>query len=548
MDRPGVNCALAPEMGPPLSPAPAVPGASALFLSLLWLAACTGGTSGPAVSPGIGKRVAAADARALVPSADGGWLAWLDGCHVARGQYLPPGTANCDLRLAPSTGGEVKRVAGAVTTLPQGISWSPVGATLAVLADFDYAAGSGTLVLWRDGRAAELARDVTFHGFGAHGELGFVSGGTLSVLLPGEAAPRAVAGADGIASFELSPAEFPTCDTKDGLLVRLAARRTRAAGGQLLTADCRMDAIHPLERRRVAEYGFSGKGSHLGYTAEGKGGSELRLVQVGWSVVGWTIGKGAQSFAFAPDGATLAWIAEAVPGKQGDLYVAEPGGAPKLLAREVGDYRWARGAPRLAWIESYDPRVRSGTLGAGGPGMGPRSLGRNVTDIEISADGRAVAFLQHTTRGGYSVDLGLASLGAPASAAPVAVAQGVFGFSFSPDGKWLYYRTRCVRNGEGCDLERIPAAGIPKDGKPELIAPGMKSFEFDPRDPSRLLIGWQRSDRQALDIGLFGAGGLVRLDQSVLPGSARFLGPDSRRVGYVVNDPKRAGIYVAEPR
>jgi hypothetical protein len=520
---------------------------AALFLLLVTLAACTGGTSTPAAgTPNAGRRIASGEARVFTASPDGAWVAWLDGCHVARGQYLPPGTANCDARVAPAAGGEARRVAGAVTTLPHGLGWSPSGASLAILADYDYAAGGGTLVLWRDGSATELARDVTFHGFGAHGELGFVSGGRMSVLLPGDASPRAVAGADAIATFELSPAEFPTCDDKDGLLVRLAARRTRAAGGQLLTAGCRLDAVRPLEQRRVAEYGFSGEGSHLAYTLEGKGGSELRLVQVGWSLAGWTVGKGVQSFAFAPDGRTLAWIGDVTPATQGNLYAVEPGGAPKLLAREVGDYRWARNAPRLAWIERYDPRVRSGTLGAGGPGLAPRSLGRNVTDVEISADGLAVAFLQHTTRGGYSVDLGLASLVAPAGAAPPGVAQGVFGFSVSPDGKWLYYRTRCVRNGEGCDLKRIPAAGVPKDGKPALIAPGMKSFEFDPRDPSRLLIGWQRSDRQALDIGLFGAGGLVRLDQSVLPGSARFLGPDSRRVGYVVIDPKRAGVYVAE--
>lgn len=512
---------------------------------LLLLAACTGGSSDPAAKPaGLGRQLASATARAMLPSADGAWLAWLDGCHVALGQRLPPGTANCDLRVVPAAGGEAKRIAGAVTTLPHGLSWSTTGAALAAVADYDYAAGSGTLVVWRGGAATELARDVTFHGFGSNGELGFVSGGKLSVLLPGEAAPRVIEGADGIATFDLSPAIFPSCDA-GGPRVRLAARRKLVEGGQLLVSDCRLLQATPVESRPVAEYGFSAPGAHLAYTVQGRKGPELRVVPLVGAETGATVGTGAQGFAFAPDGKTLAYIGDVSPGRQGNLYLAASGRPVARVAKEVGDFRWASKAPRVAWLEGYDPRVRSGALGVGGPGTPTRTFGRNITDFDLSADGRSVAFLQHTTRGGYSVDLGLARLDIP-DAAAVSVAQGVFGFSFSPDGKWLYYRTRCTRNGEGCDLERVPAAGLPKDGKPEPIAEGMKSFEFDPRDPSRLLVGWQRMDREALDIGVWEAGKLLRVDQSVLPGSARFLGPDSRRVGYAVVDPKRAGVYVAE--
>jgi hypothetical protein len=516
---------------------------------LLLLAACGPRSNDPpkaAAAPPGGTRVASGEARAFSASADGAWVAWLDGCHVARGQYLPPGTANCDLRIAPSAGGEAKRVAGAVSTLSQAVSWSPGGATLAALGDYDYAAGSGTLVLWRNGTATELGRGVTFHGFGRNGELGFVSEGKLSVLLPGEAAPRQVAGADGIASFDFSPAACPTGLAVDGPEVRLSARRTLAAGGQLLVADCSLKAARPLVKRRVSDYGFSRTGSTLVYTVEAKGGAELRRVGLLRGILDAKVGTGAAAYSFAPDGRTLAFIGDVTPGKQGSLYLVEPGHAAERAAKEVGEFRWAAKAPRVAWLEKYDPRVRSGVVGAGGPGLAPITFGRNVTDFDISSDGKFVAFLQHTARGGYSVDLGLGTLDGKAGAPPASVAQGVFGFSFSPDAKWLYYRTRCVRNGEGCDLERVPAAGLAKDGKPEPIAQGMKSFEFDPRDPSRLLIGWQRMDRAALDIGVWQGGKLVRVDETVVPGSARFLGPDSRRIGYAVNDPKRAGVYVVE--
>lgn len=498
--------------------------------------------------PGLGKRVFEGPVRALTAAPDGSWLAFLDGCRDVKAQVLPPQTASCDLRVAPAAGGDARRIARAVTTLPHGVGWSADGA-LAALADYEYPTASGTLVLWRasGGEARPLGSGVTFHGFGARGELGFVAGGKLSVLLPGESAPRQVEGADSIASFELSPAAFPPCGYRDGLLVRLVARRTYPAGGQLLASDCALREAHAVERGHVGEYGFAPAASpHLAYTVQGKDGAELKLVQTAESVASWTVGRGARSFAFAPSGRSVAFVADVVPGKQGNLHLASPGGKDALVSREVGELLWAKGADRLAWLEAYDPRVRSGTLGAGGPGLAPRTFAQNVSDFELSPDGKHLAFLQHTTRGGYSVDLGLAHLDAAAGEKPTIVAQGAFGFAFSPDGSWLYYRTRCVRNAEACDLERIPAAGPAPGGKPEAVAQGVKSFEFDPRDPARLLVTWQRLDSVSLDIGVWKDGKLVSVDTAVLPGSARFLGPDSRRLAYVVSNPKRQGVYVAE--
>jgi hypothetical protein len=266
------------------------------------------------------------------------------------------------------------------------------------------------------------------------------------------------------------------------------------------------------------------------------------------------LGKDVTSFAFSRGGEAIAWLGGVRPGAQGNLMVAPvPGaaaGAPRgpaqaILGREVGELRWASRAARLAWLERYDPRVRSGRVGAGGLDLPARTYADNVSDVEISPDGKHLAWLQHTTRGGYSVDLALAALDAPRDAAPRSVGQGVFGFAFSPDARWLYYRTRCTRNGEACDLERV-ATDSAAGATPELVAQGVKSFEFDPRDPGRLLLGWQRMDMVALDVGVWRAGKLVSVDTAVVPGTARFLGPDSRRLVYAVARPKRAGVYVAE--
>ncbi len=459
-----------------------------------------------------------------------------------KAQLLPPETASCDLRVVSAGGGGAEKVASGVTTLGHGVAWSPDGGALAVLADYDYAGATGTLLLVRGGAALPVAKDVTFHGFGAHGELGVVSGGRLGVLLPGEEEPKAVEGADAVASFDVSP-RYP-CDDANG--ARLLARRTYASGGQLLVAGCSgLHSARRFEGGQVGDYGFDPSGSQFAYTVRVGDGTELRLAQAAASAAR-TIARGAQSFQFAPSGAALAFLADAIPGKQGNLHIVERGRADALLARDVGELRWAARAPRLAWLEKYDARVRAGTVGFGGPGLTPRAVAPNVSDFDLSADGRHLAFLQHTTRGGYSVDLAVADLDAPKEAKPRAIAQGAFGFAFSPDGQWLYYRTRCVRNAEACDLERVPAAGLAPGGKPEAIAPGVKSFEFDPRDPGRLLVTWQRKDIVALDVAVWADGTLTRVDTSVLPGSARFLGPDSRRVAYAVADRKRQGVYVAE--
>jgi hypothetical protein len=515
---------------------------TAALVGLITLAACSASKEAP---PGLGRRVTSGAVRGVAASPDGAWLAYLDGCREAKASVLPLGTASCDLRVVASAGGQGARIAEAVTTLPHGLAWSEDGA-LAALGGYEYPTASGALVLWRGGEVRPLASGVTFHGFGTHGELGWIAGGRLSVLLRGEVEPRRVEGADGVASFELAPADPSSCGRPGGPVVRLAARRTRAAGGQLLVGGCDLRDVRAAEPGQVGEYGFSRAGLHLAYTVQGKEGAELRLVGTTSRAAPATLGRGAQGFAFARSGRSLAFVAGAAPGRQGDLHVVADGGKDAVLGREVGEFRWARDAERVAWLERYDPRVRSGTLGAGGPGLPPRTFAQNVSDFELSPDGKHVAFLQHTTRGGYSVDLGLGHLDAPAGAAPASVAQGAFGFSFSPDGRWLYYRTRCTRNAEACDLERIPAAGLAAGAKPEVVAPGVKSFEFDPRDPSRLLVGFQRMDLVALDVAVWADGRLVGVDTHVLPGSARFLGPDSRRVAYAVVDPKRQGVYVAD--
>jgi hypothetical protein len=518
-------------------------------------AACSAGDGAP---KGLGKRVFDGPVRALSAAPDGAWLALLDGCAEVKGQALPPQTASCDLKLVPASGeAGARKVASAVTTLPQGVLWAPRGHVLAALSEYDYVTASGKLLMVAAGEGAvePVADGVTFQGFGSgtHAlELAAVARGRLVAKELGTGA-EPLPGAEGVASFEVHPDAGKVPPGRVALLARQAA----SGGGALLgfgkaLARPASDAAAtgaPVFASRIAEragdYAFAPRGDAYAYTVLGRDGYELFLAGAGAGPA--RLAAQVHGFAFARDGTAIAFVAGAAPGTQGDLFVS-PVAAPKpaRFAREVGEFRWARDAARLAWLEKYDPRVRAGTLGAGGPGLAPRALASNVSDLEISPDGEHLAFLQHTTRGGYSVDLALAHLSAPPDAKPASVAQGVFGFAFSPDGAFLYYRTRCTRNAEACDLERVPATGPAPGAAPEKIADGVKSFEFDPRDPARLLVTWQRKDMVALDVAVWERGKLTSIDTAVLPGSARFLGPDSRRVAYVVAAPKRQGVYVAE--
>lgn len=498
--------------------------------AILLAAACSR-SEAPA---GLGRRVAASQAEALRPSPDGQFLAYLDACAPLSQRGVPPGTSVCDLRVVPATGGEPVRVARGITTLPGSFAWAAEGHVLAALEGFDLGAGAGQLVAWTPGGPPrQLGEGVSYWAFAPRGRLlGFSWRGQLHLWRPGAGA-EPVEGATGVAAFAFHP------EGEAGAPL-LLARRALQAGGELL-------AVTPGRKLVVlggpaGDYAFSPPGDRIAFTERSGDGHDLHLVRASpLGAKGAALGEGVAAFSFSRDGAALAYLAGVAPGRQGDLFAVPGAGRPERLARGVGELRWAQAALRLAWLEQYDPRVRAGTLATGLPGQAPRVLGRNVSAYDLAPDGRSIAFLEHVTQGGYSVDLRRARLEPEGPAETVA--RGVFGFDFAPDGKAIWYRAGCTRNGEACDLY---AVGPSPGEEPHRMAEGVKSFEFDRRAGQRLLLGWSRQDRVALDLGLWEGGKITAIDRSAVPGSAFFLGPDSRRVAYLLNDPKRPGVYVAE--
>ena len=476
---------------------------------------------------GLGRRVAEGPIQALRASADGGYLAFLHRCEPVKDRTLPPGTGSCELAVVASGGGRARSIARGVTTLPQGFAWSGAGHALAALGEYDHVEGLGTLVAWWGEAPRRMAAGVGFYALDRGGRAAWVSGGQLFLAGAEGAAPAPVAGAERVATFEFGGGEG----------IELLARRTARAGGELLAVrDHAAKALAP----DVREYAFARAGGRFAFTS---GKSQALTVGAGDGLRPAHLGRDVHAFLFSPRGDAIAYVADAAPGRQGDLWLAASGSAPVRLAERVGEPRWTADGSRLAWLQEYDPRSRTGTLSVGGPGVKPTPLGKNVSDFDLTSDGASIAYLVHETAGGYSVDLSLAARGERSL-----VSKGVFGFAFSPDGRWLYYRTSCVREAESCDLFRVPAAGLPPGGKPEPIAQGVKSFDFAPGRPDRLLLSWARKDRVALDLALWEGGRLTAVDTYALPGSAQFLGGDPGRIAYAVVDAKRAGAYVAEVR
>jgi hypothetical protein len=475
---------------------------------------------------------------ALRPSPDGTRLAWLARCARPPVAGLPREALACDLLVAPAAGGEPRRVAGGVSSLEGSFAWGADG-SLAALADHDPAAGSGSLVVARPGgEPRTLAPAVSFWGFGPGGALGLVAAGELRVAQAG-GEPLPVRGATGVATFEFHPRDAG----------QLLARRRGAAGGELLRVAGGVAQV--LGGSAAGDYAWSPDGSFVAATVRGAAGAwDLRLWRAGRAGPGAVLGTAVQGFAFSKDGGALAFLAGVAPGRNGDLLVASLAGvedearvraAP--LARGVGDFRWAAAARRIAWLEGFDARIRAGTLGAGGEGMPAVTFAGNVTAYDLSPSGAQVAFLEHVTAGGYSVDLKLSPAGAAAAGT---VARGAFGFEFSPDGRWLYYRAGCIRNAEACDLWRLPATGLAPGQSPERIADGVKGFEFDRARPGRLLLSFARTDLAALDLAVWDEGKVRPLGAAALPGSAAFLPPDGRRVAWIGVAPGDAGIFVAD--
>lgn len=349
------------------------------------------------------------------------------------------------------------------------------------------------------GAAQRVADGVAATGgsfaWGPSSRIAFVAGGDLQVASPDGALAR-VRGGAGAGNFAFAPAP-------GGVL----AAMVRGAGGARDLAVWRESGGEPV-----------------------------------------VLARDVASFAFSPDGALLGAIVGVAPGRNGDLVVVPVGAegkappSPVVVAHAVGEFRWAPGATRLAWLEGFDPRIGAGTLASAMPGGPQVSFAPRVTAFELSPSGDQLAFVRHVTEGTYTAQL---ELSPSHEAVPAEVTREAASFEFSSDGRWLYFLSGCAPAGDRCALFRAPA-GLGTGQSPERLAAGVVGFALDRWHPDRVLVSFARRDGAGVDLALWSGGKLLPLDRTVLAGSPRFLPPDGRRVAYVVSLPARAGVHVVD--
>jgi hypothetical protein len=448
----------------------------------------------PRTAPPIpaGRRISEEAATALAASPDGSRLAWLAGCAAGAGM----GPIGCSLLVAPVEGGSPVRVADGVAPAAGSFAWNADG-SLSALARRDPVNGAGELVAWRAGAAPRIVapRATAFTG-GPGGEIAFAADGELFAVPPG-GEPSRLDGGGG--AFEIAIAPAP--------------------------------------------------GRALAARARGAGGSPVLLLWRGASGEPVVVARDVGSFAFSPDGAWLAAVAGVVPGTEGSLVAVPVSPAPGSaagsipVARAVGPFHWAPGAPRLAWLEGFDARAHAGRLSSARPGEAPVVHGDRVTSFELAPGGAQLAYVRHVTEGGYAANL---ELSASSSAAPGTLTRDAAGFAFSPDGRFLYYRAGCTPAGDGCGLFRVPSAGSGPAQPPERLADGVVSFAVAPGRSDRALVAFARRDGAGVDLSAWVGGRLLPLDGKVLPGSAVLLPPDGTRAAWIGTAPERPGVFVAD--
>lgn len=463
---------------------------STLAATVLLVLGCT---PRPAPPISAGKRIFDGPAASLSASPDGSRLAWLSACvPAAAGKALP----GCTLLAGPVEGGAPVAIADGVTPAAGSFAWLPDG-SLAALARRDPMTGAGDLVAWRSGNAPRaVASRVTSFAGGPGGAIAFAADGEVLVA-PATGEPARLAGGTG--AFEVAFAPAPG---------QAVAARVRQAGGAPALLLWRGGAGAPV-----------------------------------------VVARDVGTFAFSSDGSWLAAVAGVVPGTEGDLVavpVAPAAGSPAApvpVARAVGPFQWAPGAPRLAWLEGFDPRGHAGRLSSAQPGEAPVVHGDRVTSFEFSPGGVRLAYVRHVTQGGYSANLDLSPSEA---AAPGTVGRDAAGFSFSPDGRWLWYRAGCAPAGDGCALFRVPC-GDPGSGQPpERLADGVSAFALGTGPGDRVLVSLARRDGSGVDLAAWAGGRLVPLDARVLPGSAILLPPGGKRAAWIGAAPGRPGVFVAD--
>jgi hypothetical protein len=143
------------------------------------------------------------------------------------------------------------------------------------------------------------------------------------------------------------------------------------------------------------------------------------------------------------------------------------------------------------------------------------------------------------------------------------VGEAIYAFDFTPDEKAMLYKTECTRGGEACELMSVPTsapsmpqAPNPRDGGPapvvaknpnaRKLVSAVDDYDFSP-DGKWLWVTFKNAIGETVDLAVIPAQGesLPRYVDFKIEAGPRWTA--AGKIAYVVNNPKRAGLYEADP-
>jgi hypothetical protein len=335
----------------------------------------------------------------------------------------------------------------------------------------------------------------------------------------------------------------------------LLYRRKLSAGASLLLTELENGRVWKLGDQ-VGDYAIAADSRAASFAQTGSSGpgtydlflSSLAPVEAGGSgkeavLAGRRVAARSGFFGFSPNGHWLAWVENKNQENAGDLYVAPTqAGLGRKIGAKVVDFSFAPDSNAITYLDSYTNDARAGILAVTGlPDGKPRHLGNRVPNFSWSGDGKHLAFLSRFVKPVYSVDLMLYPFGEEKASK---VHPGVFGYGFSPQNRYLFFRSSCIRDGRACDLYQLELNQ--PQAQPKKILEGIYSFKASETE-DRLLVTYARVDVEAFDVGVCNpkTGERKTLAQQIqLP--ALFAARDGSKVAYLVTERKRAGVYLAE--
>ncbi len=510
---------------------------------------------------GVGVRRLSGDVTDLRATPDGQTVTGLLKAEKPAIAGVPPPMRLGELWAVPATG-EAKKVASGVTNMPGGSLFSPDSRWLLVLAGYDPTRQQGRLLV-QDLTALStepvpVSGKVTYFVPSADSKLlAWVEDGVLRVgPLPGGPF-REVAGE--VATAEFSPA---------GKHVYFR-RRMAAAGGLFQLALDNPKATPRKVTDQAGDWILSADGARLVYLARSTPGTpyfELYAADAA-ALKAVKLAENVTLMRVSADGKWAAWLESYHAQEGGNLVLrAIDGGERRELGVRVKDLDFTADSARLFFRNNYT-ELKLGGAAAMLPGEeqllekvgdltevtlatgAARVLQKKVPNYLLSPDGKAIAFTARIERPEYTRHLYL--LG-PGQAEPVLLRKWLYDYAFSSSSDRLFFRANCTREGRSCDLlvQDVAAAKPSADGGvaggAQLVAEATFNFKLSP-DGNRVVYTYAHTMDQSFDVSVlnFKTGERKTLEQFVrVP--VYFLGRDGAKVAYVVDEKKRAGLYVAE--